>query len=37
MTAECELALRHGDLHELRRLLAIGADVDARDEHGQTA
>jgi ankyrin repeat protein len=32
-----EDAIRHGDLETLRRLAAEGKDVDARDQHGQTA
>lgn len=37
MTAEWERAVRHGDVSDLRRLLGAGADVNARDERGQTA
>ncbi len=37
MTADWEQAARRGDLDTLRQLLAGGADIDARDAHGQTA
>jgi len=37
MKAEWELAAREGDARGLAALLAAGADVDARDSHGQTA
>ena len=37
MTAEWRHATDHGDLTAIERLLDSGADVDARDEHGQTA
>ncbi len=37
MTAEWEEAVRRGSVEELRRLLAGGADINARDQHGQTA
>jgi ankyrin repeat protein len=30
-------ALRRGDVQAMRQLLDEGADIDARDEHGQTA
>jgi ankyrin repeat protein len=34
---EWEQAARRGDVKTLRRLLTTGADIDARDRHGQTA
>jgi uncharacterized protein len=37
MHREWEQAVRKGDLDALRRLVAQGQDVDARDQHGQTA
>ena len=37
MTAEWRHATDHGDLTAIERLLDSGADVDAREEHGQTA
>ena len=37
MTREWKQAARRGSIDELQRLVAGGADVDARDEHGQTA
>ena len=37
MTREWERAARAGDADGLRRMLAAGADVDARDRRGQTA
>jgi len=37
MHAEWEQAARRGDVEALERLLAAGADIDARDAHGQTA
>lgn len=37
MEKEWEGASRRGDLAAIRRLLARGVDVDARDGHGQTA
>ena len=37
MTREWKHAARRGSIDELERLVAGGADVDARDEHGQTA
>ena len=36
MTREWKTAIQHGVVDELGRLHAAGADVDARDEHGQT-
>jgi ankyrin repeat protein len=36
MTAEWERAVREGDISSLRRQLAGGADVNARDRRGQT-
>jgi ankyrin repeat protein len=32
-----EYAVRQGDVHAVGELLRAGADVDARDRHGQTA
>ena len=37
MTRGWEDAVRRGSIDELQRLLASGADIDARDGHGQTA
>lgn len=37
MDAAWERAVTGGDVAEVRRLLAAGADVNARDRHGQTA
>lgn len=37
MNAEWALAIRRNDVSTLAALLAAGADVDARDRHGQTA
>jgi uncharacterized protein len=37
MTSEWRDAVRRGSVDELERLLASGADIDARDKHGQTA
>jgi len=37
MTREWQHAVHRGSIDELQRLVAGGADVDARDEHGQTA
>jgi ankyrin repeat protein len=37
VTAEWLAALRRADVHALARLLDRGADIDARDGHGQTA
>lgn len=37
MTPEWEAAVRRGSVAELQRLVANGADMDARDGHGQTA
>lgn len=37
MTREWADALRRGAFDALQRLLAEGADIDARDQHGQTA
>jgi uncharacterized protein len=37
MTSEWRDAVRRGSVDELERLLASGAAIDARDEHGQTA
>lgn len=37
MTQEWETAIRQGDLVRVTRLLEAGADVDAKDQHGQTA
>src|SRR5262245_10374188 len=37
MTAEWKAAVKAGRADALRTLLDAGADVDARDEHGQTA
>lgn len=37
MEYEWEQAVRVGDLATLRRLVAAGQDVDARDRYGQTA
>ena len=36
MTREWENAVRQGDLPTLTRLIEAGADVDAKDQHGQT-
>jgi uncharacterized protein len=30
-------AVRHGDFAAIRALLELGADIDSRDQHGQTA
>ncbi len=37
MTLEWEGAVHRGSVDELQQLLASGADIDARDRHGQTA
>lgn len=37
MTQEWKAAVQRGSLDELERLAAAGADIDARDAHGQTA
>lgn len=37
MDADWERAARQGNVDTLKRLLANGADVNARDAHGQTA
>jgi ankyrin repeat protein len=37
MTAEMKSAVKAGDSQALKSLLDAGADVNARDEHGQTA
>lgn len=37
MTAEWKAAVKAGNASALRALADAGADVDARDEHGQTA
>jgi ankyrin repeat protein len=37
MVREWEQAARQGDLKTLGRLLAAGTDINARDQHGQTA
>ena len=37
MTREWRAATAHGELAAIAALIAAGADVDARDEHGQTA
>ena len=37
MTQEWKAAVRSGSLDDLERLAAGGADMDARDGHGQTA
>ena len=37
MTLEWEDAVRRGSIDELQRLLSAGADINARDRHGQTA
>src|SRR5262245_25867536 len=37
MTKDWKDAVRQGSVEELRRLLTDGADIDARDDHGQTA
>lgn len=37
MEHEWEQAVRRGDVETLRRLLTAGADINARDRHGQTA
>lgn len=37
MTAAWERAIRHGDAAAVRALIAAGAELDARDSHGQTA
>ena len=37
MDAGWEDAIKRGDIHSIRDLLARGSDVDARDRHGQTA
>jgi ankyrin repeat protein len=36
MTADWKDAIKSGDLARLEALLGEGADIDARDEHGQT-
>ena len=36
MTADWKTAIKSGDLARLEALLAEGADIDGRDEHGQT-
>ena len=36
MTREWKAAIQQGAVDELERLQAAGADVDAKDEHGQT-
>ena len=36
MTREWETAVRQGDLATLTRLIEAGADVNAKDQHGQT-
>lgn len=36
MTPEWEGAVRRGDVEAVRRMLRDGADVNARDKHGQT-
>ena len=37
MTQEWKAAVQRGSLAELERRAAAGADIDARDKHGQTA
>ena len=37
MNAEWRAAVKAGDVHALELLLDAGSDVDAKDEHGQTA
>lgn len=37
MTPDWQAAVRTGDLAQLQTLRAAGADLDAKDEHGQTA
>ncbi len=37
MKPEWKAAARAGDVETLERLLSAGHDIDARDEHGQTA
>jgi ankyrin repeat protein len=37
MTREWEAAVHRGSVDELQQLLTGGADIDARDRHGQTA
>ena len=37
VTNEWEDAVRRGSIDQLQRLVASGADIDARDGHGQTA
>lgn len=37
MTREWEGAVHRGSIEDLQRLLTNGADIDARDGHGQTA
>jgi ankyrin repeat protein len=37
MTSAWKDAVRRGAIEELQHLAAAGADIDARDEHGQTA
>ena len=37
MRPEWQAAVKAGDVETLERLLAAGHDIDARDEHGQTA
>ena len=37
MSRDWEDAVHRGSIDELQRLLASGADIDARDRHGQTA
>ena len=36
MTRDWEDAVRRGDLATLTRLIQTGADIDAKDQHGQT-
>ena len=37
MTSEWRDAVTRGDVEALTRLIAEGADIDAKDQHGQTA
>ena len=37
MTREWKSAVHRGSIEELQSMLATGADIDARDGHGQTA
>ena len=37
MDSEWQTSTRRGDVETARRLLEAGADIDARDQHGQTA